>query len=213
MDSCNPVSIQVGQRLGSGQIITDTSVQFGLHTQNRRGSAGRGQRRSCTRKENMGPVELATVSFGQSFQITPIQLAATVSWALINGGTASDTALCSWQYQSPDGQTKAEELVLSSGAGDRCQPKPPGRVREHSGKGGISRIRKKCRDPGLSLLAGKQQHPRHCPEVPARYRSSFLGFAPAEQKSSVCWACALFTIPRECITEAAVAAPVIRTDF
>ena len=84
MNSCNPVFIDVGQRLGVEQYYR-YFIQFGL-----KGKTGvdlPGEASTIMhKKENMGPVELATVSFGQSFQITPIQLAATVS-SLINGGT------------------------------------------------------------------------------------------------------------------------------
>ncbi len=84
MNSCNPVFIDVGQRLGV-EAVLQYFTQFGL----------KGERQALTcparpatimhKKENMGPVELATVSFGQSFQITPIQLITTAA-SIVNGG-------------------------------------------------------------------------------------------------------------------------------
>ena len=83
MNSCNPVFVTVGLRLGVDRYYRYFE-QFGLKKKtgiDLPGEAGT----IMHKKENMGPVELATVSFGQSFQITPIQLATTVS-SLINGG-------------------------------------------------------------------------------------------------------------------------------
>ena len=83
-NSCNPVFIEVGMRLGVDRYY-HYFTQFGLLKEtgvDLPGEAGT----IMHKKENMGNVELATVSFGQSFQITPIQLAVTVS-SLINGGT------------------------------------------------------------------------------------------------------------------------------
>ena len=82
-NSCNPVFIEVGLRLGVNKYYSYFR-QFGLLKKtgiDLPGEAGT----IMHRMENMGEVELATVSFGQSFQITPIQLATTVS-SLINGG-------------------------------------------------------------------------------------------------------------------------------
>lgn len=88
-NSCNPVFIDIGLRLGTDRFF-DYFQQFGLMDQtgvDLPGEAGT----IMHKKENVGLVELATMSFGQSFQITPIQLAATVS-SLINGGRAGDAS-------------------------------------------------------------------------------------------------------------------------
>ncbi len=74
-------------------------------------------------KNKMGNVELATVSFGQSFQITPIQLAATVS-GIINGGKRV-TPHFAVAVQSPDGRN-IKELSYPVEQGVVCQRKPPG---------------------------------------------------------------------------------------
>ena len=84
MNSCNPVFIEVGQRLGTDAFYRYFQ-QFGLLEKtgiDLPGEAGT----IMHQKKDIGPVELATISFGQSFQITPLQLAATVS-SIINGGT------------------------------------------------------------------------------------------------------------------------------
>ena len=84
MNSCNPVLIDVGQRLGVENYYKYFK-QFGL--MGKTGIDLPGEASTIMhQKENMGAVELATVSFGQSFQITPVQLVATVS-SIINGGT------------------------------------------------------------------------------------------------------------------------------
>lgn len=93
MNSCNPVFIEVGLRLGVDNYYKYFQ-QFGLLKKtgvDLPGEAGT----IMHKKENMGNVELATVAFGQSFQITPIQLAATVS-SLINGGRRTHRIL---EYQ------------------------------------------------------------------------------------------------------------------
>ena len=83
MNSCNPVFIDVGQRLGAERFY-DYFQQFGLL--GKTGIDLPGEAATIMhKKENMGLVELATVSFGQSFQITPIQLVTTAS-SIINGG-------------------------------------------------------------------------------------------------------------------------------
>ena len=81
-NSCNPVFIEVGLRIGVDRfLIISDSLADGPDRVDIPGEAGT----IMHKKENVGQVELATISFGQSFQITPIQLATTVS-ALVNGG-------------------------------------------------------------------------------------------------------------------------------
>ena len=82
-NSCNPVFIDIGLRLGVDKYY-DYFKQFGL--MDKTGVDLPGEAGTIThKKENVGLVELATMTFGQSFQITPIQMATTVS-SLINGG-------------------------------------------------------------------------------------------------------------------------------
>ena len=83
-NSCNPVFIDVGLRLGVDRYFSYFH-QFGLSKKTGIDLPGEAAT-IMHKKENVGQVELATISFGQSFQITPVQLIATVS-SLINGGT------------------------------------------------------------------------------------------------------------------------------
>ncbi len=84
MNSCNPVFIELGERLGTDNYYRYFE-QFGLTKKTAIDLPGEAAT-IMHKKENVGPVELATISFGQSFQITPIQLVTTVS-SIINGGT------------------------------------------------------------------------------------------------------------------------------
>ena len=83
-NSCNPVFIEIGLRLGAERYFSYFR-QFGLNEKTGVDLPGEAAT-IMHREENVGQVELATISFGQSFQITPLQLAATVS-SIINGGT------------------------------------------------------------------------------------------------------------------------------
>ena len=83
MNSCNPVFIDVGQRLGIDRYC-QYFEQFGLREKTGIDLPGEAST-IMHKKENMGLVELATVSFGQSFQITPIQLITTAA-SIVNGG-------------------------------------------------------------------------------------------------------------------------------
>ncbi len=139
-NSCNPVFIEVGLRLGVDNYYKYFK-QFGLLKKtgiDLPGEAGT----IMHQKNKMGNVELATVSFGQSFQITPIQLAATVS-GIINGGKRVDSSFCSGSTKS--GWEKYQRAFLSSGAGDPVRGNLQAGA-EHSGKGSIRRLRKKCKD-------------------------------------------------------------------
>lgn len=83
MNSCNPVFITVGLRIGS-ELFYDSMKDMGILEKT--GIDLPGEAKTIMhKKENIGEVELATISFGQSFQVTPIQMAATVS-SIINGG-------------------------------------------------------------------------------------------------------------------------------
>ena len=107
-NSCNPVFIEVGLRLGVERYYKYFR-QFGLL--DKTGTDLPGEAGTIMhQKKNMGEVELATVSFGQSFQITPVQLAATVS-SLINGGRRV-TPHFGVAVLNPD-RTEGEKLIFS----------------------------------------------------------------------------------------------------
>ena len=203
-NSCNPVFIQVGLRLGVDRyyryfrkfrLLTKTGVDLP-------GEAGT----IMHQEKNMGEVELATVSFGQSFQITPIQLAVTVS-SLINGGRRVTphfgTAV------SDREQTKAEELVYPVKEGI-VSSETSGQIREILEKVVSLGSGKNAGIQGYHI-GGKTATSQTLPRSSCRYISSFLGFAPAENPQ-VLGLCIIHD-PKGVYYGGTVAAPVIRSIF
>ena len=203
MNSCNPVFIDVGQRLGVDRYY-QYFTQFRLKEKtgvDLPGEAGT----IMHQKENMGPVELATVSFGQSFQITPIRLAATVS-SIINGGYAVTPHLALRtigtddrirEFSSPKG-----ERVLSEETSASMRYILEQVVEEGSGK--------KAAVAGFRI-GGKTATSEKLPRSRKKYISSFIGFAPADDPKVL----ALITIdePEGIYYGGTIAAPVIGTLF
>ena len=203
-NSCNPVFIQVGLRLGVDRYYRYFR-KFGLLTKT--GVDLPGEARTIMHQEkNMGEVELATVSFGQSFQITPIQLAVTVS-SLINGGRRVTphfgTAV------SDREQTKAEELVYPVKEGI-VSSETSGQIREILEKVVSLGSGKNAGIQGYHI-GGKTATSQTLPRSSCRYISSFLGFAPAENPQ-VLGLCIIHD-PKGVYYGGTVAAPVIRSIF
>ena len=203
-NSCNPVFIQVGLRLGVDRYYRYFR-KFGLLTKT--GVDLPGEARTIMHQEkNMGEVELATVSFGQSFQITPIQLAVTVS-SLINGGQRVTphfgTAV------SDREQTKAEELVYPVKEGI-VSSETSGQIREILEKVVSLGSGKNAGIQGYHI-GGKTATSQTLPRSSCRYISSFLGFAPAENPQ-VLGLCIIHD-PKGVYYGGTVAAPVIRSIF
>ena len=203
-NSCNPVFIQVGLRLGVDRYYRYFR-KFGLLTKtgvDLPGEAGT----IMHQEKNMGEVELATVSFGQSFQITPIQLAVTVS-SLINGGRRVTphfgTAV------SDREQTKAEELVYPVKEGI-ISSETSGQIREILEKVVSLGSGKNAGIQGYHI-GGKTATSQTLPRSSCRYISSFLGFAPAENPQ-VLGLCIIHD-PKGIYYGGTVAAPVIRSIF
>lgn len=204
MNSCNPVLIDVGQRLGIEQYYAYFE-KLGL-----KGKTGidlPGEAATIMhKKENMGQVELATVSFGQSFQITPVQLIATVS-AVINGGTRV-TPHFGVKVVSSDGENvhtfsyPVEENVLSEETSQTMRYILEQVVAEGSGK--------KASLPGYRI-GGKTATSEKLPRSLKKYISSFIGFAPANDPKVI----ALITIdePEGIYYGGTIAAPVIADIF
>ena len=172
-NSCNPVFIDVGLRLGA-ETYYSYFEQFGLLDKTNIDLPGEAST-IMHKLENIGPVELATISFGQSFQITPIQLATTVS-SLINGGnrvtphfaiSSKDTrtgAVTEFEYEYLSGICSEEtsetlryllEQVVSDGSGNKAYIE------------------------GYEI-GGKTATSQTLPRSENKYISSFLGFAPAD---------------------------------
>lgn len=203
-NSCNPVFIQVGLRLGVDRYYRYFR-KFGLLTKtgvDLPGEAGT----IMHQEKNMGEVELATVSFGQSFQITPIQLAVTVS-SLINGGRRVTPHFGT--VVSDREQTKAEELVYPVKEGI-VSSETSGQIREILEKVVSLGSGKNAGIQGYHI-GGKTATSQTLPRSSCRYISSFLGFAPAENPQ-VLGLCIIHD-PKGVYYGGTVAAPVIRSIF
>ena len=172
-NSCNPVFIEVGLRLGVDRYYKYFR-QFGLLDKtgiDLPGEAGT----IMHQKKNMGEVELATVSFGQSFQITPVQLATTVS-SLINGGRRI-TPHFGVAVLNPDGtEGKKLEFPVKEGIVSEETSKKVREILETVVSQGSG---KNAKIEGYSI-GGKTATSQTLPRSANRYISSFLGFAPAE---------------------------------
>ena len=172
INSCNPVFIQLGLRLGA-ETFVDYFHQFGLTEKT--GIDLPGEASTIMHKvENMGPVEVATVSFGQSFQITPVQLAATVS-SIINGGMRVTPHL-GVKVVSSEGELVEEfsyeptEQICSEDTSETLRQLLESVVTEGGGKNAYIE--------GYEI-GGKTATSQTLPRSENKYISSFLGFAPA----------------------------------
>ncbi len=204
MNSCNPVFIEVGLRLGVDNYYKYFQ-QFGLLKKtgvDLPGEAGT----IMHKKENMGNVELATVAFGQSFQITPIQLAATVS-SLINGGRRI-TPHFGVSVLETDGSSgikleyPAEEGIISEETSKTVRQILEKVVAEGSGRN--------AKIQGIAV-GGKTATSQTLPRSANRYISSFLGFMPAKNPQ-VLGLCIIHD-PQGVYYGGTIAAPVIRSIF
>ena len=197
MNSCNPVFIDVGARLGvdSFGLLGKTGIDLP-------GEAAT----IMHKKENMGLVELATVSFGQSFQITPIQLITTAS-SIINGGRRI-TPHFAMNVESTDGTyyqkfSYPERMgVVSEATSETMRYILEQVVAEGSGK--------RAKLPGYRV-GGKTATSEKLPRSLKKYISSFLGFAPADDPQVI----ALITIdePVGIYYGGTIAAPVVADIF
>ena len=173
INSCNPVFIELGERLGAENFV-GYFKQFGLLSKTNidlPGEAGTIMHKT----ENIGPVELATISFGQSFQITPIQLVTTVS-SIINGGTRV-TPHFGVSVQDADGNTvktfsyETHENICTAETSETMRYLLEKVVSEGTGKN--------AKIEGFSI-GGKTATSQTLPRSDHKYISSFLGFAPAD---------------------------------
>lgn len=204
MNSCNPVFIEVGLRLGAEKMY-EYFEQFGLLKKtgiDLPGEAGT----IMHKKENIGQVELATVSFGQSFQITPIQLAATVS-SIINGGIRVTPHL-GVKVQKEDGTLKdvyqytEQKRILSKETSEKMRE-----ILEQVVSGGSG---KNAAIEGY-LIGGKTATSETLPRSAHKYISSFIGFAPADDPQVV--GLCVIRNPSGVYYGGTIAAPVIRDVF
>lgn len=203
-NSCNPVFIEVGLRLGVENYYRYFK-QFGLMEKtgiDLPGEAGT----IMHQKENMGEVELATVSFGQSFQITPIRLAATVS-ALINGGKQIIPHF-GVAVEMPDGETvkelefPCEKEILTGEVSETVRYILEQVVKDGSGRNAYVEGYR---------VGGKTATSQTLPRSANRYISSFLGFAPADDPKVL--ALCIIHDPQGIYYGGTIAAPVVRSIF
>lgn len=201
MNSCNPVFIEVGLRLGVDNFYKYFK-QFGLL--NKTGIDLPGEAVTIMhKKENVGPVELATISFGQSFQITPIQLATTVS-SLINGGNRV-TPHFGVDIRDDQGnvvetfQYDTGEQIISEETSATMRTLLEKVVAEGGGN--------KAYIEGYSI-GGKTATSQTLPRSAHRYISSFLGFAPADHPQVLTMV--IINNPQGVYYGGTIAAPVVK---
>lgn len=203
-NSCNPVFIDIGLRLGTGRFC-DYFEQFGLL--GKTGVDLPGEAATIMHKEeNIGQVELATMSFGQSFQVTPIQMAATVS-ALVNGGKRV-TPHFGVRILDKDKETVRElkyddgKQIVSEETSRTMQALLESVVSEGSGKN--------AKIEGYHI-GGKTATSQTLPRSANKYISSFIGFAPAANPQ-ILGMCVIYN-PQGVYYGGTIAAPVIRDIF
>lgn len=202
-NSCNPVFIDIGLRLGS-EGFYKYFKQLGLTKKT--GVDLPGEAATITHKiENVGLVELATMSFGQSFQITPIQVATMVS-STINGGVRVTPHL-GVRVLDEDGKVVKEfsydtERVLSKETSETMKELLESVVSEGGGKNAIIE--------GYEI-GGKTATSQTLPRSAHKYISSFVGFAPADNPQ-VLALCIIYN-PQGVYYGGTIAAPVVKTIF
>lgn len=203
-NSCNPVFIEVGLRIGVDRFF-DYFRQFGLMDLTGvdiPGEAGT----IMHKKENVGQVELATISFGQSFQITPIQLATTVS-ALVNGGRRV-TPHFGMEVLSAEGKKvktfryNAKKHIVSEKTSQTMRELLESVVAEGSGKNAYVEGYR---------IGGKTATSQTLPRSANKYISSFVGFAPADDPQ-ILGMCVIYN-PQGVYYGGTIAAPVIGKIF
>ena len=200
-NSCNPALISVGLRLGVDNYYKYFE-QFGL--KKRTGIDLPGEAATIMhKKEDMGNVELATVAFGQSFQITAIQLLTTAS-SIINGGNRVTPHL-GMEALNRDGEVEqvftypVETGIVSEETSATMRYILETVVAEGSGRNGqVQGFR----------VGGKTATSQTLPRGSGRYISSFIGFAPADDPQVI--AIAIINNPQGVYYGGQVAAPIIR---
>ena len=204
MNSCNPVFITVGLRIGVDRYY-DYFKKFGLLAKtgvDLPGEAGT----IMHKKENIGAVELATISFGQSFQITPIQLATTAS-SIINGGNRV-TPHFGVKVVNGEGETvqtlqyPVQKNIVSAETSETMRYILEQVVENGSGKNGYVEGYR---------VGGKTATSQTLPRGSGRYISSFLGFAPADDPKVL--AVAIINNPQGVYYGGQIAAPIVRQLF
>ena len=203
-NSCNPVFMDIGLRLGAGRFY-DYFEEFGLMKLTNidlPGEAGT----IMHRKEDIGTVELATMTFGQSFQVTPIQMAVTVS-SIVNGGNRV-TPHVGTAVLDRDGNVveefdhEVESGIVSEETSETMRMLLESVVAEGSGKNAYLE--------GYSI-GGKTATSQTLPRSANKYIASFLGFAPANDPQIL--GMVIIHDPQGVYYGGTIAAPVLRSIY
>lgn len=203
-NSCNPVFIEVGLRLEVDNFYKYFE-KFGLLKKTGVDLPGEADT-IMHKKENVGQVELATMSFGQSFQVTPIQMAATIS-SLINGGERITPHFGMATYRADGEKTETFDYgegkrILSQEVSETMQAVLETVVSEGGGKNAyIEGYR----------IGGKTATSQTLPRSARKYIASFVGFAPADDPEVL--AMAVIYNPQGVYYGGTIAAPVVRDIF
>lgn len=204
MNSCNPAFMDIGERTGVDAMY-EYYHKLGLF--DRCGIDLPGEANSIMhKKENVGPVELATMSFGQSFQVTPIQFMSAVA-SIINGGHSITPHIGQRVVDSETGETSVltfgeESQVIKESTSLQMREMLEGVVAEGGGS--------KCAIEGYRI-GGKTATSEKLPRGTGRYISSFIGFAPADDP--VVMTAILIDEPEGTYYGGTIAAPVVRDIF
>lgn len=203
-NSCNPVFMEIGARVGVDKMYTYYD-KLGLFEKT--GIDLPGEANSIMHKKSIiKAVELATMSFGQSFQITPLQL-LTAGSAIVNGGTLVTPHL-GISIKSSDGRTiktleyKTTEAAVSKETSETMKMLLEAVVSDGTGK--------RAYLPGFRV-GGKTATSEKLPRRSGKYISSFIGFAPANDPQVM--ALILIDEPKGIYYGGAIAAPVISELF
>ena len=203
-NSCNPVFMDIGLRLGADRFY-EYFEKFGLMKLTNidlPGEAGT----IMHKKEDIGTVELATMTFGQSFQVTPIQMAVTVS-SIVNGGNRV-TPHVGMEILDNNGSIvkefdyEAEPGIVSEETSETMQMLLESVVSEGSGKNAYLE--------GYSI-GGKTATSQTLPRSANKYISSFLGFAPADDPQIL--GMVIIHDPQGVYYGGTIAAPVLRSIY
>ncbi len=204
MNSCNPVFIELGMRLGTDNFYKYFN-QFGLLKRTDIDLPGEAVT-IMHNKKNVGPVELATVSFGQSFQITPIQLVTTVS-SLINGGNRITPHFGVLVKNDQGELVQTLKYNVAEGA---VSNETSGVLRDVLEKVVSEGSGRNAKIEGYTI-GGKTATSQTLPRSANKYISSFLGFAPAENPQVL--ALCIINNPQGIYYGGTIAAPVVKEIF
>lgn len=203
-NSCNPVFIDIGLRLGVDKFY-DGFHEIGLMDKtgvDLPGEAGT----IMHKKSNIGPVELATMSFGQSFQVTPVQMAATVS-SLINGGRRVTPHFGVSVTDRKGKEVKRFEYPVRKNVISEQTSKTMRMILESVVSEGSGR---NAKIPGYKI-GGKTATSQTLPRSAHKYISSFIGFAPADNPQVL--AMIVIHNPQGIYYGGTIAAPVVKNIF